>query len=210
MIEVKEPDRIETDGFSTWLQATIEVQKPDKTAVVPCGDCVACCTSSLFIHIRADEKAALSRIPKELLFPAPGLRDGSFVLGFTKQGHCPMFEKGKCSIYEDRPDTCRKFDCRVLTAANLNPEEKPAIARQAARWNFKMTDEKDRRELTAVRNAALFLNRNSSLFPSGFVPVNAPQRAALAIRIYQIFLDPVQKSDELLVEEIVRTLDCLT
>ena len=30
----------------------------------------------------------------------------------NKTGGCSMFVDGACSIYEDRPQACRQFDCR--------------------------------------------------------------------------------------------------
>ncbi|HET7720760.1 MAG TPA: YkgJ family cysteine cluster protein, partial [Acidimicrobiales bacterium] len=95
--------------FSTWL-VRIGVD-------VPCGTCTACCTSSQFVHIGPDERDTLSRIPKALLFPAPGQPKGHVVMGYDERGHCPMFVDGACSIYEHRPRTCRTYDCRVFPAA---------------------------------------------------------------------------------------------
>ena len=105
--------------FSTWLKSTIEGQKSGDGNDVPCGECVACCTSSYFIHIGPEETNTLSHIPSKLKFPAPGLPKGNIVLGFDEDGKCPMFVDSKCSIYEHRPKTCRTYDCRIYPATGI-------------------------------------------------------------------------------------------
>ena len=88
----------------------------EQTAEVPCGSCVACCRSSMFIQIEPDEKRTIARIPRELLFPAPGRPKGHWVMGYDEAWRCPMLVEERCSIYEDPPRTCRMFDCRVMAA----------------------------------------------------------------------------------------------
>lgn len=209
--------------FPAWLRHTRQVQQVRGVgSEVPCGSCTACCRSSLFIHIRPDETRTLARIPKALLFPAPGLPKGNVLMGYDERGHCPMLVDDECSIYADRPQTCRDFDCRVLAAAGLSPE--PAslpheviaqggiaqraiaqggtvqggtaqggtvqedLAARVRRWRFGFPRETDRREYSAVRAAAAFLRDHRGLFPSGTLPANPVQLAALAISVHEIFL----------------------
>ena len=149
---------------------------------VPCGDCTACCTSSQFVHIGPEEHEPLARIPRALLFPAPGLPKGHMVMGYDERGHCPMLVDGACSIYEHRPRTCRSYDCRVFTAAGLQPDG-AAIAERVQRWRF---DGDDERLKSAVRAAAAFLRDNAGrLRVSG----NPTQVAYLAARIHDLFVD---------------------
>src|SRR5688572_7337692 len=108
---------ISAGGFSTWGDVTIRSHATGDGVDVPCGGCTACCRSSYFVHIEPDETATLRRIPKALLFPAPGQPRGHVVLGYDERGQCPMLVDDRCSIYEDRPRTCRQFDCRVFVAA---------------------------------------------------------------------------------------------
>lgn len=170
--------------FSTWLAATRRALAEEADADVPCGDCTACCTSSYFIHVRPDDKAALARIPKKLLFAAPGLPKGHKVMGFDQRGHCPMLVDGRCSIYEDRPRTCRTYDCRVFAATGLEAGEadKARINEQAARWRFEAGEEEDTRGLDAARRAAKGLARLAARGED--LPQQPSQRALLALRLH--------------------------
>jgi uncharacterized protein len=169
-------------SFSTWLgQVGVDV---------PCGSCTACCTSSQFVHIGPDERDALSRIPKALLFPAPGLPKGNVVMGYDERGHCPMFVDGACSIYEHRPRTCRTYDCRVFPAAGLEPDHdgRAKIAEQVRRWRFDLAEPDDVSRQSAVQAAAAYLRANAKALP-GLVPSNSTQLAFLAVRIHGLFLE---------------------
>ena len=87
----KADTEIPTEGFSAWLDRTRLAQKGDAGADVPCGNCKACCTSGYFIHIGPEETATLARIPKQLVFRAPGLPKGHVLMGYDESGRCPMF-----------------------------------------------------------------------------------------------------------------------
>lgn len=179
--------------FSVWLAATRRAQRlPTVGADVPCGSCTGCCRASYFIHIRPDEKAALARIPKALLFPAPGLPPGHVLMGYDAQGRCPMLVEDRCSIYEDRPQTCRDFDCRVFAATGIALEREgpqAGIAERARAWRFELPSEGDRRELAITRAAGAFLQEQREQFPPGALPPNPAQLAALAIRLYDVFAE---------------------
>jgi Fe-S-cluster containining protein len=121
-----------------WLDAL----QSGREMAVPCDGCVACCTSSQFVHIEPDETDALAHVPAELRFPAPGLPKGHVVLGYDEQGCCPMLVDGVCSIYEHRPRACRAYDCRVFAATGVEPDEsQPAIAARVREWRFEVDDE---------------------------------------------------------------------
>ena len=174
--------------FSTWLQQTLEAHTDDSDVDVPCGDCVACCTSSYFVHIRPDDVAALSRVPAELLVPAPGAPKGHVVMGYDQRGKCPMLEEGRCSIYEDRPLTCRAYDCRVFAAAGIEAD-RPAITARARTWVFEYPTEEDRRAHDAVRAAAAFLRRHPACFTGGAQADNPAHVALLAVKVAGVFRD---------------------
>jgi len=178
-------------GFSSWLLQIGRAGDNDEGAAVPCGACTACCTSSQFIHIGPGEAGTLARIPPELLFPAPGLPKGDVLMGYDEMGYCPMFVGGRCSIYDDRPRTCRVYDCRVLPAAGLEPDDdaKAAITAQVRRWRFTYPTPLDRIQQDAVEAAAFFLHSHAGRLPAGLVPRNPTQLAFLAIRVHDVFVD---------------------
>ncbi|KAA3612506.1 MAG: YkgJ family cysteine cluster protein [Calditrichaeota bacterium] len=193
-------------NFSTWLKQIRNTQKNNTGMDVPCGECTACCTSSFFIHIKPKEKKTINRIPKELLFPAPGLPKGNVLMGYDKNGHCPMFVNSACSIYDDRPLTCRNYDCRIFPATSINESEKEIsqISQQAEKWMFDYSNENDLSNQLAIKSAAIFIKENAKLFPSGFLPLNSTQLAIFVLKIYPVFSEGKSLSDtEKIVNEIV-------
>ena len=163
---------------------------------MPCGECNACCKSSYFIHIRLVETQTLSKIPDALLFPAPGQPEGTKVLGYDEQGRCPMLVEDRCSIYDNRPLTCRFFDCRVFTATRLDAgdDDKALITRHIKRWQFNYSARQDYARHAAVTKAASFLKKHAASFPTGFIPTNMTQLAVLAIKVYDVFSDDTSQS----------------
>jgi uncharacterized protein len=177
----------EGGGFLDWLRLTRAAHQTDADVDVPCGDCVACCTSSYFIHVRPDDEATLRRVPAELLVPAPGAPKGHVVMGYDESGKCPMLEGGRCSIYQDRPLTCRTYDCRVFAAAGIDAD-RPAITARARTWVFDEPTDDDRRAHAAVRAAARFLREHPECFEGGARPDNPAHVALLAVKAYEVFL----------------------
>lgn len=189
-------EAIPTTGFSRWLGDFRRAQRTGEGMEVPCGDCRGCCTSAYFIPIGRDETEALARIPKALLFPAPG-RKGFWLLGYDERGHCALFRDNQCSIYAHRPRTCRSYDCRVFAATGLGEgEDKPAIVARSESWVFGMEGEEDEANLAAVRAAARFLRDHAAAFPEGFVPAQPSQQAVMALRVYPVFLRPSGDVDQ--------------
>jgi uncharacterized protein len=174
--------------FSEWLSATRSAREERRDVGVPCGECNACCRSSLFIHIGPEEADTLAHIAPELLFPAPGLPAGHVLLGYDKKGRCPMLKARGCSIYEHRPRTCRDFDCRTVAATGMALDgAQQAIAEQARRWRFEHAAPEDDGQQAAVRAAAAFLvERGPELLP-GSLPGHPLQLALLAVRVYEVF-----------------------
>jgi len=181
------PRDLPAGEFSSWLRRTRAALLGEGGADVPCGACSACCTTSHFVHVGPEETAAIARIPRELLFPAPGLPAGTLLLGYGEHGRCPMLAGGRCSIYEDRPLTCRTYDCRVFAAAGIAADREP-LTRQARRWKFSHPTQGDRDQHAAVRAAARFVRERAECFPGGAVPVDPPQVAILAIKVSEVFL----------------------
>ena len=176
--------------FSSWLRRIRSAHVRENGMDVPCGGCSACCRSSYFIHIRPEETEALARIPEKLLFAAPGLPAGHRVLGYDKEGRCPLLTGDRCSIYAHRPLTCRNYDCRIFPAAGIAAEEgnKALIARHVRRWKFSYPTPRDRARHAAVRAAAKFLRDHAECFLAGVIPSTSTQLAILAVKVYGVFL----------------------
>jgi len=177
-------------AFSAWLAAALRSLRGGGGVEVPCGDCVACCSSSYFIHIRPEEAATLRRVDPQMLAAAPGLPPGHVLLGYDRAGRCPMLRDTGCHIYADRPRTCRVFDCRVFAAAGsaAGGPDKDAISRQARRWRFDYPSQRDRDEHRAVQAAAWFLRERAAYFPGGRAPRNPSQIATSALEAHALFL----------------------
>lgn len=178
-------------SFSGWLRGATRARTLKVIGnEVPCGECIACCRGSMFIHVRPDETDALRAIPKALLFPAPGAPKGHVLLGFNERGECPMLRDGRCSIYAHRPQTCRDFDCRVFAATGIAPDDEgpqAEIARRARSWRFELASEEDRAQYAAVQAAGAFLREHYDSFPKDALPRTAVQLAVLAVEVYEIF-----------------------
>jgi uncharacterized protein len=175
-----DPPAIPAGDFSTWIEEMNDALGGKGAADVPCGDCTACCRSSQFVHIGPDETDTLARIPRELLFPAPGMPTGHVLLGYDQRGHCPMFVAGSCSIYDHRPRTCQAYDCRIFAATGLATEvREPLIALQVQRWRFSYTPA-GRAQQTAMQAAATSL-REQAHGPG----TSTPRVAQIAVRAFQ-------------------------
>jgi uncharacterized protein len=159
--------------FGAWLAGMRAAVRGERDADVPCNGCTACCTAAQFVHIGPDERATLARIPRKLLFPAPLMPEGHVVLPHDARGHCPMLVDARCSIYEDRPQTCRTYDCRVFAATGVEPDD-GLIAERAARWRFTYASEADRARHDEVRTTAVAIRGRAD-------GVNATERAVRAL-----------------------------
>ena len=176
--------------FSSWLRQTRRTLVIEDGTNVDCGACIACCSSFHFIHVRPEETRTLGRIHKDLLVAAPGLPKGNVLLGYDKNGFCPMLVNGKCSIYEDRPRTCRNYDCRVFTAAGIaaGDDDRDRITQRIRRWKFSYPTEHDHDEHVAVQAVAKFIREHAACFPGGKIPGTPSQLAILAIKACDVFL----------------------
>src|SRR5947208_1273687 len=72
---------LDAGPFAAWLAEMGRALRTQGATTVPCDGCVACCSSSQFVHIEPDERDALDAIPAHWLFPAPGMPQGFVVMG---------------------------------------------------------------------------------------------------------------------------------
>ena len=159
--------------FGEWLEGMRAAIRGERDADVNCDGCAACCTASQFVHIAPDETETLARIPRRLLFPAPLMPEGHVVIPHDGRGHCPLLVGGLCSIYEDRPRTCRTYDCRVFAATGVEPDD-GLIAERVARWRFSYASEADRAQHDEMRTTAVAIRERTD-------GVNATERAVRAL-----------------------------
>ncbi len=185
--------------FSVWLHETREALRTGAASDVPCGTCTACCTSSYFIHIGPNETDALAHIGEDGLIPAPGMPHGHMLMGYDHEGLCPQMsrpEEGLCAVYAHRPQTCRRYDCRVFAAVGITAgDDKPRINKRVEEWVFDYSDRDAHREQDAVRAVTRFIRENASHFPGGKIPESPSQLAVLAIKVYPLFLDREHSGD---------------
>ncbi|MDP2013962.1 MAG: YkgJ family cysteine cluster protein [Actinomycetota bacterium] len=174
-------ESIPAGNFRVWLGEIKLAMSEGSNSDVPCGSCSACCRSSQFILVTDADITARSVIPSELLFSAPGLPAGNHVMGYDSRGHCPMFGETGCSIYEDRPQACRAYDCRIFTATDIDvgADGHDEIASRAQQWQFEM-DAEGEIALAAVRAAAEYVTANASTLGLGY---SATARALAAIEL---------------------------
>lgn len=177
-------DALAAGDFGDWLTGIGGALRGERSSDVPCGACTACCTASQFIHVAPDETETLARIPRALLFPAPGAPKGHVLMGYDERGHCPMLVENACSIYDHRPRACRTYDCRVFPASGVFPDEpeKAHVAARAKRWRFSYAAESDRVPHEAIRAAATFLREHPEVFPPGSAPNRGTQLAVAAVQ----------------------------
>jgi hypothetical protein len=179
---------IDAGAFSKWLAEIRGVLRGERDADVPCGECVGCCVSSYPILLRLGDRLAREQVPEErLIGPArPGER---WLMGYRDDGSCPFLVERRCSIYTDRPQTCRDYDCRIYAAAGLVPDgNRPVITGRVKAWQFTYSSAQDRLEAQAVARAAQFIRANQALFPPSMRAGFATAVAVLAIKTYPMFL----------------------
>jgi len=174
--------------FSQWLSSMRDVLRGDRDADVPCGDCVGCCVSSYPIPLRLGDTVAREQVPEGRLI-GPARPGEPWLMGYADDGSCPFLLEQRCSIYGQRPQTCRDYDCRIYTAAGLVPDgNRPVIAGRVKAWQFTFDSEQDLQEAQAVGRAAHFIRTNQTLFPPGMRAGSATAAAVLAIKTYPVFL----------------------
>lgn len=188
---------IDAGDFAAWLIQARAALRGATGNRVPCGECTGCCTSSYSIELRPSDTAALERMPASALFRCAGSAAGNWTVRPNADGTCPMLSCGRCTIYAQRPQTCLDYDCRVFAAAGIaaGGAERATINRRVRAWRFQYASEADRRVHAAITAAAAFIRDARAHFPAGTAPVNPLGIAALALRVYPVFLPPGPTGD---------------
>jgi uncharacterized protein len=188
---------IDAGDFDQWLTETRASFKDGRGTSVPCGECRGCCVSSYFIHIKPQDARSLDVIPRHLLISVPRASDNAFLMGYDQEGRCPMLKNANCSIYADRPSTCKDYDCRIFAAAGIlaGERDKSVINERIGAWQFRYSTEDSRFRHQAIREAARFILNNRDAFPGGRAPTAPTEIAIVAIKVYSVFLPPFRSCD---------------
>ena len=183
-------DVIDAGRPAPWADAMRRALRGGAGSDVPCAGCTACCTSFQFVHVDPEEADAIAHIPRELLFPAPSRPPGHLVMGYDRDGRCPMLGERGCTIYEHRPRTCRMYDCRVFAATGVEPEgdEKAAIRERVRGWRFEVRDQTDATVARALRSAATYLRDHPDVLPDGAAGAGPTALAVLAVDALPAFV----------------------
>lgn len=120
--------------------------EPIADANVPCGDCNACCRCGYEVEQHPGDDPTLRWVPSE---------NGGLALERDSDGACVYAQEGGCAVYDRRPETCRRYDCRGLAIIGLMGTEYPILNEAVDAWDLKKTIKttKDRVVLTALRMA---------------------------------------------------------
>jgi len=179
--------------FARWLRDYVRAQtQAEPTGNVPCDDCNACCRASYFIPIDSDERETIALIPAGRLTRSTGAGEPKWALDQSCGDRCPMLVDGACSIYDQRPRTCRRFDCRVFAASavGLGTGPRAAVNERVWQWRFDYPSELDAACQSAVLAATAFLQRRADLIHPDVAPADATELAKAAVLVYELFLDP--------------------
>jgi uncharacterized protein len=191
---------ISAGAFIEWLEGFRASLLGNAGSDVPCGDCTGCCISGYSVQIRPHDRDARAAIPPELVVSALGVTRNELTMAARPDGTCPMLSGSQCTIYQDRPQTCRDYDCRVFAAAGLEAggSDKAVINRRVRQWRFSYPTESDRNTHAAVMAAAAFIGGKRNSFPERRAPAGRMGISVLACETYAVFLRPdlEEKADE--------------
>ena len=93
------------------------VSSNEELVDMPCGECNLCC--SILTPYLTPEELNSGKYPLSLVSPSqeqlrdnPSLGPVMTIFRNPITGGCSLLINNRCSIYDDRPISCRQFDCR--------------------------------------------------------------------------------------------------
>lgn len=199
-IKMTEDKAIDAGDFSLWLEQITSAFRHQTESDVPCGECVGCCSSSQFITLSEGEYASLEDRHSRFLTTNPF--NGLKMIAFTKKGLCPFLVEAKCTIYTQRPTTCRCYDCRIFAAAGISAGDQnySLINDRAKRWEFKYSSAAAKEKHEAIKNAALWIRGHFA--EKTLLVENSIFLAMLAIKHHEKFVKDPDPVDEAVRNEI--------
>ena len=172
--------------FGQWLQQMRAALRGETGSDVPCGDCRGCCVSGYPIVLRDTDAAIARQLSPQFLAEAGGLQ----YMTARDDGTCPMLRAGNCSVYAQRPQTCRDYDCRIFAAAGVLPgsAQRQVINERVAAWRFEYAGETERLAHAAVQAAAAFIRRVAGTPVAPQFPRTPTGAAVLALKCWPEFV----------------------
>lgn len=142
--------------FLPWLSQVMQVihehstDSSAKSAVsVNCDGCqICCCNSNVQVTDEEAENPVLQADHRG------SFSDGGYwVIPKDEDNRCIHLVETGCGIFDDRPSTCRVFDCRKRIVANMVD---PFTLEMAEQWDMSpWYTEENRLFISAIRNTAL-------------------------------------------------------
>jgi len=172
--------------FGQWLAQMQAALRGQGGTDVPCGDCRGCCVSGYPIVLRKGDAEVAQRVSPQFLAQANGLQ----YMTARDDGTCPMLRDGNCSVYAQRPQTCRDYDCRVFAAGGVLPggSQRQVITQRVQAWRFDYADEAAQQAHAAVQAAAAFITRVAGTPVAPQWPRAPTGVAVLALKCWPLFL----------------------
>ena len=172
--------------FGQWLRQMQAALRGETGSDVPCGECRGCCVSGYPIVLRAADAPIARLLSPQFLAEAGGLQ----YMTARDDGTCPMLRAGNCSVYAQRPQTCRDYDCRIFAAAGLvaGSAQRRVINERVAAWWFDYAGESERQAHAAVQAAAAFISRVAGTPAAPQFPRTPTGAAVLALKCWSLFL----------------------
>lgn len=109
-----------------------------------------------------------------------------------------MLVNTHCSIYADRPMTCKDYDCRIFAATGIKAGavEKTGVNKRIENWQFDYPTRADHAAQAAVLAAMTFLTEQQALFTKVKLPSNPSEQALLALAHYKLFIATPSATDQ--------------
>jgi Fe-S-cluster containining protein len=130
-------------GSVSTVLRRVRADQIRREAKVPCGTCTACCKSGYAVDLTPEETKRLPHVLNDC---------GEPILPRREDGSCTLLKDERCSVYEERPVSCRKYDCRKMSLTGILSKQLMAAGYIPFRVYAKTTEEAD--VLTAMRLAA--------------------------------------------------------
>lgn len=122
----------------------IKQMRSGERPTVPCGDCKECCYHK---KVNVDPKI------DDVEYLQTEMRDGFLVLKRREDGACVHLGDKGCTIYEHRPEICRKYDCRMFSIFGMG--DTMDTGHHSPAWVFIPRDRRGRVLITAYRMAGM-------------------------------------------------------